>query len=76
MQIAQQIAILSAGVLIFVFAGKLGQFREEMRRSLNSQSPIPLSAGPSTAFYTWMIRIVGLILVAASVYGLIKHFTS
>ena len=74
MQVAQQIAILLAGLLVFIFAGRIARFREDMRRTLNSQSPIPLSAGPSTTFYTWMMIIVGLILIAASVYGLIKQF--
>ena len=74
MQIAQQIALLLAGLVIFIFAGRLARFREEMRRNLNSQSPIPLSGGPSTTLYTWMIIFVGLILIAASVYGLLKNF--
>jgi hypothetical protein len=73
MQIAQQTAILFVGLLIFIFAGHLGRFREQMRQSLNSQSPIPLSGGMGTGFYTWLIRVVGVILIAGAVYGLLKH---
>ena len=74
MLIAQQIAILLAGLVIFVFAGKLARVREQFRQNLNSQSPIPLTMGPGTGVYTWMIRVVGIILVLAAVAGLVKNF--